>query len=273
MKNAVIILPVHKLFHNLTKNEIHSLRQLDHVLGDSPLCIIAANNFPVNEYIRFFKNENILVEQFKEESFKTIRSYNKLCLSKDFYKRFFHYDYMLVYQSDAYVFKNDLEYWVQQDYDYIGAPFYKNNREPFDMKLWSVGNGGFSLRSIKKCYQLLSRIKFYYSSIKLLDKLGCKKFITKSLIKLGFINLAIIERIILNKYNEDYVFGVLSRQIIGNFIVAPLEVAWKFSFEAHPGHLYKLNNKQLPFGCHGWDKYEPEFWKNFINASSQVLES
>src|SRR5438552_19074539 len=99
MKNVVIILPVHKLFYKLTKNEIHSLQQLNHVLRDFPVCIIASNDFPVNDYVRFFKHQDILIERFKVESFKTIRTYNKLCLSKDFYQRFFQYRYMLIYQS------------------------------------------------------------------------------------------------------------------------------------------------------------------------------
>jgi hypothetical protein len=180
------------------------------------------------------------------------------------------YEYMLVYQTDAYVFRNDLEHWIQQGYDYIGAPFHKNNKEPFDEKIWTVGNGGFSLRSVKRCYNMLQRIEFYYSVVKLLNILRCKRFITKALIKLRIFNLRIIENIKLDKYNEDYVFGVLSKQINKNFYVASLKVALQFSFEAHPALLYKLNKNQLPFGCHGWEKYEPEFWTRFIDTTKNL---
>jgi hypothetical protein len=265
MKKVVIVVPVHKLFYQLTQNELRSLKQLNSVLCDHTICIVASQNFSVNAYEQFFGRQYILVERFKEEYFKNIKSYNRLCLSKEFYERFLDYEYMLVYQPDAYIFSNELKHWMQQGYDYIGAPFHENNREPFDLKLWSVGNGGFSLRAVNKCYQLLTKIELYYSAVKLLNKLKCKRFVTKAFIKLGLFNFAIIENIKLNRYNEDCVFGILSKQIDRNFTVASLEVAWQFSFEAHPALLYKLNNNKLPFGCHGWDKYEPEFWKNFIN--------
>jgi len=274
MEKVVIILPIHKLFQQLTQNELHSLKQLNGVLSNFPLCLIAAENFSLEGYMYFFNRENVLIEQFKEEYFKTIRSYNSLCLSKEFYERFLSFECMLIYQFDAYVFRNDLEFWTRQGYDYIGAPFHKDNNEPFNAELWTVGNGGFSLRSSYKCHKLLSTIECYYSVVKLIEKLRCKRFITKAFIKLGLFNFIIVENIKLNKYNEDYVFGVLSKQINKNFSVAPLDVAWQFSFEAHPALLYKLNGNQLPFGCHGWEKYEPEFWRNFINASStsEVLE-
>jgi len=238
--------------------------QLNNVLREFSICIVAAYNFPVDDYVRIFKGQKIFIEYFKAEMLKTVSSYNCLCLSKKFYERFLGYKYMLIYQSDAYVFRNQLQFWTEQGYDYIGAPFYKNNREPFDMHHWMVGNGGFSLRATKKCYALTKKIEFYHLLIKVFDTIRFKKLVFNFLIKLGFNNLAIIQKIILNKYNEDYVFGVLSKSLMKNFIVPPIEKAWQFSFEAHPSKLYTLNNNQLPFGCHGWEKYEPEFWVKFI---------
>jgi len=270
MKEVVIIVPVHKLFKQLTQNELHSLKQLNSVLGDHAICILVKKNFSVKAYEQFFSAHTIVVERFEEEYFRSIKSYNKLCLSKEFYERFLDFDYILLYQTDAYVFRDELEYWTEQEYDYIGAPFHKNNREPFDEKVWTVGNGGFSMRSVKNCYRVIERIESYYSIIKLLDTLRCKKFVTKAFIKLRLLNLTIIENIKLNKYNEDFVFGVLAKQFIKGFNVAPVELAWKFSFEAHPSLLYKFNNYALPFGCHGWDKYEPEFWKDFIDTSESI---
>ena len=33
---------------------------------------------------------------------------------------------MLIYQLDAFVFQDDLAYWCQQNYDYIGAPWLRD---------------------------------------------------------------------------------------------------------------------------------------------------
>lgn len=265
MEDVVVVLPVYKSFYRLTENELKSLKQLNAVLGDFALSIITAENFCLDDYVNFFGKKNLQVERFDEKYFKSKVSYNKLCLSKDFYGRFLQYRYMLIYQYDAYVFRNELELWIQKGYDYIGAPFYEDTRKPFDLETWTVGNGGFCLRSVKKCYQLLARVEFYYAVVKLLSTLRCKSFVSKVFMKLGFINLILVERIWRNKYQEDYVFGVLSKHIHKNFSVAPIEVAWQFSFEAYPAQLYVLNNNKLPFGCHGWDINEPEFWKKFIN--------
>jgi hypothetical protein len=49
-------------------------------------------------------------------------------LSIDFYKRFRDYKFILIYQLDAYVFRDELEYWCEQDYDFIGAPLIENGK-------------------------------------------------------------------------------------------------------------------------------------------------
>jgi hypothetical protein len=270
MKKVIIIIPAYKPFDKLTQNELCSLRQLQRILPTFPVCIFAPENLPLEKYIDFFGDQPISTEFFKNENFRSIRSYNKLHLSKDFFKRFLGYDYLLLYHTDAYVFRNELKLWMDQGYDYIGAPFYKNNREPFNIETWSVGNGGFSLRGVKKSYKLSKKIELYGLLFKLLAKIRCKTFVVKLSVFMGIKKLAIMEKIAANKINEDVVFSTLATQFIRNFRVPSIEVAWKFSFEAHPALLYKLNNNELPFGCHGWDKYEPEFWKNFINVPESI---
>ena len=50
------------------------------------------------------------------------RSYSDYVLSSEFYDTFKAYDYMLLYQLDAFVFEDRLmEFW-ELKYDYIGAP-------------------------------------------------------------------------------------------------------------------------------------------------------
>ena len=84
-------------------------------------------------------------------------------------------EYILIYQLDAFVFKDELKEWCQKGYDYIGAPWIatientiwlkyfnivarkfrsknKNNREQIFFK---VGNGGFSLRRTSSHYSIV----------------------------------------------------------------------------------------------------------------------
>ena len=46
------------------------------------------------------------------------------------------------------------------------------------------------------------------------------------------------------------------------FTVPTPEEACDFAFEREPRFLYELNGRKLPFGCHGWEKYDPEFWRS-----------
>ena len=64
--------------------------------------------------------------------------------------------------------------------------------------------------------------------------------------------------------NEDYVVVNFFPCIDKNFKIAPNEINLKFSFEVNPEILYKLNNKTLPFACHGFMRHGKDFWVDFI---------
>lgn len=44
-------------------------------------------------------------------------------LSAEFYERFLAWDYILLCQTDAFVFRDELADWCARGYDYIGAPW------------------------------------------------------------------------------------------------------------------------------------------------------
>ena len=52
-----------------------------------------------------------------------------------------------------------------------------------------------------------------------------------------------------------------------SFKIAPVETSSKFSIETNPSHFYTMNNEVLPFGCHAWEKYDPQFWEPFIHLN------
>ncbi len=54
--------------------------------------------------------------------------------------------------------------------------------------------------------------------------------------------------------NEDVFWTQLAPKLDKTFRVAEYDVAIRFSFECQPARLFDLNNKQLPFGCHAWEK-------------------
>ena len=64
--------------------------------------------------------------------------------------------------------------------------------------------------------------------------------------------------------NEDIFWAELAAKRFRWFEVAPAHEAMGFSFEVNPSVLYRMNGGNLPFGCHGWGKYDPDFWGRHI---------
>lgn len=277
--SCVVVIPVYKT-HPIP-SEIASFKQCLTVLADYEIVLVTYENLDLSIYFKISQElgKKYRVEYFNRDYFVSLNSYNKLCLSTAFYDRFQNYVYMLIYQLDAWVFSDQLQYWCNKGYDYIGAPlFYENKKTVFV----GVGNGGFSLRRILYCKDLLLKnrnipyIKPYFlwkwiydSKINFLKKkyglFSLLVVFTKVLLgSFGFRNT--LNYFIENSgLNEDFILSVWASQawnVKGNF--PPCKEASFFSFEVNPSYLYKKNGK-LPFGCHAFEKWEYDrFWSKHI---------
>jgi hypothetical protein len=239
MKISVII-PLYK--EKLTDFERVSLVQCCKILNKYDFSLICPSDLNIGEYTGILDSYNInyKTQEFDKSFFESTKTYNLLMLSADFYKRFSAYDFILIYQLDAYVFRDELDYWCEQGYDFIGAPWNRFDFLRNKLKLLDAGvNGGFSLRKIPSFIEVLE-----------LGGVGKGKEIMNKFIKGG--------------RNEDGFFSVQAKMIDPAFKVAPLKMAMNFSFEQKPEKLYEMTNHKLPFGCHAWAKYNPQFWKRFI---------
>ena len=213
-------------------------------MGKYDISLVCPCGLNVGEYASVFNNLNVKfkTQEFDESFFESTKTYNLLMLSADFYKRFINYDFMLIYQLDAYVFKDELGYWCEQGYDFIGAPWNRYDFLRNKIHLIEAGvNGGFSLRKIP-------------SFIKVLSDEGNGKIILKDFISSG--------------RNEDGFFSIQAKMIDQTFKVAPYGVAMNFSFEYKPEKLYEMTGHKLPFGCHAWEKCNPQFWGKYIGIKT-----
>jgi hypothetical protein len=272
-----IIIPIYK--DTLSEYEVLSLKQCCSILFKYPIIFVTHKNLDCSVYTKICKDANInyKYEYFNIKYFKDILCYNALLLSRFFYARFTEYEYMLIYQLDSYVFRDELEYWCNIGYDYIGAPWLKLSASKTTLEFFNtpaVGNGGFSLRKIKRFIALynkrISIIRFIHLFSSKCNEMILKKYSPRFL-KI-FFNLIIRSL----KYfffipgdcvsNEDTVWSHLFQK---KGYIPEVSQAMAFSFENYPEYLYKLNNFQLPFGCHDWYKYyNLLFYKNYINIPS-----
>jgi hypothetical protein len=260
LKRVAVVIPFYK--EEITAYEAIALQQCERVLGTHPIIAIKPGKLvlphAVNAAVTFSDTVS-----FDSHYFDSIAGYNRLMLSAEFYSRFLNYEYILIYQLDAFVFKDELGKWCQQDLDYIGAPwirpvaytdFFKavkskwqyyfhtrfnvmKNGVPSDKQFENkVGNGGFSLRRVKKFHELcISR------------KAQIEQYLSHTA----------------HEYNEDAFWSVEVNRKKKVLNIPGYKKALAFAFELAPERALKLNGGQLPFGCHAWDLF-PDFWKPFF---------
>jgi hypothetical protein len=265
--DCIIIIPVYKSY--FTKFENIAFTQCFNVLKQYPIVFIKPASIKLNIPACNFPFEII---SFDDRYFKDIWGYNRLMLSGEFYGLFLKYKYMLIYQLDAFVFKDELEYWCNKDYDYIGAPWlyftayadlFQSFKSKFQMYLFrkfdiskrifqyqkmlenQVGNGGFSLRKVEKLYDIT---RSFHSQIN------------------RYVNQKDPE------FNED-VFWSFEVNRKGRYLNIPdYKKAVSFAFEHNPERAFELNGEKLPFGCHAWPSHV-DFWSDKFKQLGYDIEN
>jgi len=280
-ERCVIVVPIYKSAPS--KAEFASFNQLLKTLGSHDICIVTHKDLDVSAYRQRAKDCGVELnfEYFDKSFFESIKGYNRLCLSKDFYGRFTSYEFMLIYQLDAWCFSDQLDFWCDKGYDYIGAP-YSMWMKGFSYHWLGTRNGGFSLRKIDYCIKLTSLkhrclpyitpkgflirewqfIKYHNNPVwKKIIRVSIHVFSRIILRSLGYRNTR--GYYLDGNINEDYFFSCDAEHAWGVTCNLP---DWKesarFSFEFHPEYLYHAIGDKLPFGCHAFEKQGDFYTKN-----------
>lgn len=258
-KQCIVIFPT---YTSLKSYECSVLENAIHMTDGYKKVFIAPQSFQFDAtYSELL--QSLEVVRFGDSFFKGIDGYNRLMLSESFYEKFSDYEYMLIHQLDAYIFKAELAYWCSLGYDYIGAPWYKANRIKADIdrswkiknipfiyssqkrearRAWllidEVGNGGFSLRKIETFKTVLAKV--------------APNVISKYLENSSHV------------YNEDVFWAIEASKYKCNYKKPKFEEALRFSIEMDPSACFELLGKELPFGCHAFNRFGTDFWRQFI---------
>ncbi len=246
---VTVVIPIYKI--KLSKTEQMSLNQCLKILGNYNLVFVHPEDLDVSSV----NNHKISSEKFPKEYFTSVFGYNSLLLSEKFYERFLHSKFILIYQLDAFVFKDELKFWCNKNYDYIGAPWiaspntiWKKIISIFNSKqkkerskiFFKVGNGGLSLRNTQKSFEISKKLK-----------------------------TEITENLKRNKDDfyimEDVFWSITAPKYFPDFTIPNYKEALNFAIDRKPHLALKLNNNKLPFGCHGFEKPKvKEFWKPIL---------
>lgn len=232
-KRVTIVVPIYK--DKLEWNEEISLSRILAVFSRYPIIFI----LPVGKNFSYLPESDDRIRQLAVPAqwMMSLSAYNKMMLSASFYEMFANYEYIMICQLDTFVFDNKLDYFCQLGYDYYGAPwpvYWRWREVEGDRVPLTVGNGGFSLRRVSACRQMLLK----YSEL------------------VAKWDLA-----------EDLFWAYIGEHKDKEFRCAPLKVARDFSVEAEPERYVRRNGGRLPFGCHGWHRYSKDFYMNAINKT------
>lgn len=259
--SAIIVIPVYRTPDD--REEV-ALRQCQKMLGMRyPVEVVCPDGLDSGPFTAFLPNATF--RRLAPSRFRNIKAYNALMLEPDFYRHYADYDYMLVYQPDAYVFSDNLDTWLRLGYDYIGAPWLPNDNW-FQLTIgevvravkrrvspigstrrlkhaqfqYRVGNGGLSLRRI----QCMIRVTEQYQ---------------REVASHAFPG---------DDWPEDVIIGAYYAH--RHLVTTPdWRTAAAFSMDNALRRCYRVNGHQMPFGCHGWLKGTAwsGFWKQFIPLS------
>ena len=232
--NVVIVIPRYK--ETLTLCEKVSLKQVKFILGAYDIVYVS----PKKMKCVYTETDN--VEFFDDSWFESLYSYSELLMTLEFYVRFSRYEYMLIYQLDAFVFRDDLTKYCRMGFDYIGAPIDRFS----SMMKGRVGNGGLSLRNIQSCINMM-----------------CYR---DDIMKCVFKDIPDDKK---RLRPEDQFFGWCGYSGKYDFNLPDVKTALGFSVERNVQHVYdKIPKGILPFGVHGWSRsFNFLVWKDFIAKS------
>lgn len=253
IKKSVVVTFV---WRDMNLKERCAFRQGVRILGKHPFVVVHPQSYSVAYLMQEYAGIRSLA--LPDEHFESVGAYNKMMLSPWFYALFTDYEYMLIYQIDAYVFSDQLDYWASMEYDYIGAPWMLNDK-PYERLIgqWvmrvlqrrpirnnhlhsahlfhQVGNGGFSLRRISKMRDIMERNQRLIASAT-------------------------------GKYErqEDVLISILLKRE-EQLKIPNWRLALYFSFEKAPAWCLDLTHGVFPFGCHDTNaRYWDSFWKHYI---------
>lgn len=212
-----------------------SLKQAMKVFGGKyDICFCVPNSIG-DFYIEKF-GKDVIVHQFADKYFTSIRAYSELCLSSFFYNEFNKYEYMLLYQLDAFVFSDQLESFCDMGYDYFGV-------DACDGRDWNIineaiGCGGLSLRKVSSFIRILTE--------------------NYDLLKKHPLRGTFYEK-------EDVFWGYCGHNPQMCFKIPSINIANQFAITFGTDTLIKENDcLHLPFGTHAWHRYDYDVWKPII---------
>jgi hypothetical protein len=221
-------------------------------------------------------------KRFPVRYFGSPERQRRLMLSESFYRAFLDYEFILIYDLDTLVFRDELLTWCRAGYDYIGAPGLLSGDTP------PVGDsdasiGGFSLRRVRSCLRVIQSREYFVDpdeywrrycerTSKLQQVVNWPRKLLKRLRYFNDVKWH-MRWALRGGVREDRFWSDYASHYDPTFRIAPVDVALRFGFEAAPRQCFERLGGRLPFGSHGWHGLDRDFYAPYLlkhGAGSEV---
>jgi hypothetical protein len=268
LEKVVVLIFTHKARPDLF--EKIAFQQCVKVLASHPIVMVCPRGMDVSLYRQMARH--IEIDEIDAKWFRNLQSYNLLKIHPWLYRRYSNYEFLLTYELDAFVFRDELLEWCEAGWDYIGAPWFEHDGHwNYSTRFRGVGNSGFSLRRINSILRVSYTLRYQkpMREVVLMWRQGILN--TKGL--LGMLTFQNNFFFLLNRFHghEDVFWGQLVPARFPWFRVPSCEKASEFAFEAMPEFLYVKNSQILPFGCHKWAETHRNFWFPIVRKEGYIL--
>lgn len=260
--DVTVIIPIYKT--QLQPYERAALKQMTRVLAHRDLVVVCPEELDLSPL------SDLLGDKWREERFEARffdgrKGYNHLMLSEELYERFARAHFLLVCQTDVWVFEDALDEWCRSECDYIGAPWLPASDEvggwnlprrlvyaarkvlgrimpgfhPINLK-WKVGNGGFSLRRVAAMLQVIRK---HHDVVEQVVKCGDH----------------------VENYEDVFWSVGVNQRWPGTLRIPDAITAAGFAMDGHPDLAMQLTHGQLPMGAHAFQRRRNfKHWRKYI---------
>jgi len=269
MPSAPVVVLIFTHAPALSWAEEISLRQCVRVLGAHPIRLVCPEGLDVSAYRAIAPD--LVVDFIPAHWLASLRAYNRLKILPWLYRRYAAYEFILTYELDAFVLRDELLDWCGQGWDYIGAPNFAGYLRALpDAPPVILENSGFSLRRTSSMLRVLRTLRYRVPPAAMFeDWRKTARFSLGSLFLLfGRLTFRNNFYAPLNDFigNEDDFWCLQAAQRFSWFKLAPYDVARNFAFEVNASRLLAENKGHLPFGCHKWVEVSTDFWRPIIRS-------
>lgn len=269
-KLVAIVVPIYRT--ELDATEKVALRALDRHLGCYDRFVVHPIGLMLPPEL-----DGMTALPMSPRRFRDIGAYSAMLMSPDFYRRFSDYRYILIYQTDCLVFRDELRAWCEAGFSYIGAPWLRKDRDGTRRRYLAVGNGGLSLRHVGDHLRVLESRRLQLTGKSDQSRRFFHSWRQGKRLIAHWLRNKLSRRpaahIVRRHFDqaEDMFWAYYAPLLDENYTVAPVETALRFARERSADGDFPKSRADLPFGAHGWHKIDTARWLAFIDADDVAL--